>query len=318
MNINSQISSLPLATVVNQPTDGLRRDNNLREVNPPPAPTAKSTSEQSGGNGNNSTNQTSSSNSYIDQVTITTEDQATPKNQDDSANVNNNSSETPPEQENAQQKEQNNNQQSSEQQKSQELADQQQISVLKKRDQEVRTHESAHAAVGGSVTGAPSFSFERGPDGKNYAVNGEVSVDLSPIAGDPRATIAKMQKVHAAALAPINPSSQDKQVAAAATQTIAAAQSEILNSDVNSSSNQARVKRNLQSDPENKTEQTQQDNNASNDFDTFINSTLKAQDKVVSEISKDVQQRALRIESFYSDINQAYSKSSTPQFQLTA
>jgi len=314
MNINSQISSLPLATVANQSTDSLRRDNNLREVTPPPAPPAQSAAEKGVARGNE---QSTYPQANTNQATASEDKQSTTENANDSANTSNSAQEASTDQTNTSTTDQN-NQQSAEKQKAQELANQQQISALQKRDQEVRTHESAHAAVGGSVTGAPSFSFERGPDGKNYAVNGEVSVDLSPVSGDPRATIAKMQKVHAAALAPINPSSQDKRVAAAATKTIASAQSEILNSDSSPSSNQSKVKQNLKSDTENEGSKTQKSSNSSDDFDTFINSTLKAQDNVSPEIAKDVQQRSLRIESFYSDINQAYSKPSSPQIQLTA
>ena len=51
-----------------------------------------------------------------------------------------------------------------------------------------------------------------------------MSVDLSAVDGNPQATIAKMQKVHAAALAPANPSIQDTRVAASAARTILQAQ----------------------------------------------------------------------------------------------
>ena len=64
-----------------------------------------------------------------------------------------------------------------------------------------------------------------------------MSVDLSSVAGDPHATITKMQKVHAAALAPINPSTQDTRVAASASRIILQAQSEIL-AQQNEASNQ--------------------------------------------------------------------------------
>lgn len=311
MNINSQINSLPLATVVNPPTESLRRENNLREITPPPAAPTPSAAEQGVANGDE---QGTSYQPNTDQVITSAEKHPSSKE----ANESNNSIENSTEQSPTSKEDKNNNTPFSGKQKSQHLAEQQQISALQKRDQEVRTHELAHTAVGGLVTGAPSFSFQRGPDGKDYAVSGEVSVDLSTVAGDPRATIAKMKKVHAAALAPIAPSAQDKQVAAAAAQTIAAAQSEILNSDLSSSSNQSRVKQSLQSDAENQVGQAQKSTNSSDDFDAFINSTLKSQDNAAPEISKDVQQRALRIESFYSNINLAYSKPSNPQVQLTA
>ncbi|MET1077136.1 MAG: putative metalloprotease CJM1_0395 family protein [Pseudomonas sp.] len=92
----------------------------------------------------------------------------------------------------------------------------QEIQNLSSRDREVRLHEQAHAAVGGGYTGSPTYSFKRGPDGKSYAVDGEVSVDASPVANDPAATLRKMAVVLRAALAPAEPSGQDRQVAAQA------------------------------------------------------------------------------------------------------
>ncbi|MBD1399463.1 putative metalloprotease CJM1_0395 family protein [Pelovirga terrestris] len=87
------------------------------------------------------------------------------------------------------------------------------IRELQLRDQEVRAHEAAHAAAGGSYAGAPSYDYQRGPDGRTYAVGGSVSIDLSPIPGDPQATLQKAQQVRAAALAPAQPSAQDMKVA---------------------------------------------------------------------------------------------------------
>lgn len=93
----------------------------------------------------------------------------------------------------------------------------QQVQELVARDTEVRAHEQAHAAAGGQWAGAPSYDYQRGPDGKRYAVGGEVPIDVSSVAGDPRATIAKMQQVRRAALAPAQPSPTDRRVAAEAT-----------------------------------------------------------------------------------------------------
>ena len=86
----------------------------------------------------------------------------------------------------------------------------------------VRAHENAHKTVGGGlVRGGANFTYTAGPDGKVYATGGEVQIDISPIKDDPEATIQKMQQVRAAALAPADPSSQDRSVAALA-QSIAA------------------------------------------------------------------------------------------------
>ncbi len=102
-----------------------------------------------------------------------------------------------------------------------------QVDSLKERDQEVRTHEQAHANTGGQYAGSPSYEYETGPDGQQYAVGGEVQIDTAPISGDPAATIAKMETVIKAALAPADPSSQDKAVAAAASQKKIEAQADL-------------------------------------------------------------------------------------------
>ena len=95
---------------------------------------------------------------------------------------------------------------------------------LKQRDREVRTHEQAHAAAGGQhVSGGPSYSYQRGPDGRQYAVGGEVQIDTSAVPGDSEATMRKMQQVQRAALAPAEPSAQDLAIAAEAAQKVAQA-----------------------------------------------------------------------------------------------
>lgn len=98
---------------------------------------------------------------------------------------------------------------------------------LAARDLEVRVHEQAHASVGGELAGAASYSFKQGPDGARYAVSGEVSIDVSDVPGDPQATLEKMSRVRRAALAPAEPSSQDRQVAGMATQKMTEAQAQI-------------------------------------------------------------------------------------------
>lgn len=101
------------------------------------------------------------------------------------------------------------------------------LSELKARDREVRAHETAHQAVGGQYAGAISYVFQRGPDGAQYAVGGEVSIDVAPVEGDPQATIEKMRVVRAAAMAPAEPSAQDRSVAAQAMQIMLQAQVEM-------------------------------------------------------------------------------------------
>lgn len=113
--------------------------------------------------------------------------------------------------------------------KGQELTreEQQQVKELQKRDQEVRTHEMAHIAAGGQyVRGGAHYEYQTGPDGKRYAVGGEVSIDTSSVSDDPQATVQKMQVIRKAALAPANPSAKDRAVAAAASQKLNKAKQE--------------------------------------------------------------------------------------------
>lgn len=91
----------------------------------------------------------------------------------------------------------------------------------------MRAHEQAHARTAGPYGGAPSYEFERGPDGKMYAVSGEVQIDAAPIDGDAAATIAKMEIVIRAALAPQDPSATDSRVAAEARAAKGEAQAEL-------------------------------------------------------------------------------------------
>ncbi len=96
--------------------------------------------------------------------------------------------------------------------------DYQQLQLLKQRDTEVRAHEQAHIAAGGRyITSAASYDYQSGPDGRRYAIGGEVGIDTSGVSGDPAATIEKARVVRRAALAPAEPSSQDLSVAASAT-----------------------------------------------------------------------------------------------------
>ena len=101
------------------------------------------------------------------------------------------------------------------------------LNELRARDAEVRAHEQAHlAAAGPYANGGPTFEYQTGPDGKQYAVGGEVSIDTSPVPGNPEATARKAQTIKRAALAPSDPSAQDRQVAAQAAQLEAQARQE--------------------------------------------------------------------------------------------
>jgi len=91
------------------------------------------------------------------------------------------------------------------------------VDRLKDRDREVRAHEQAHLRAAGSLAqGGPKYDYQTGPDGKRYAVGGSVSIDTSPVPGDPEATRDKARQIKRAALAPAEPSSTDRSVAAKA------------------------------------------------------------------------------------------------------
>lgn len=103
-----------------------------------------------------------------------------------------------------------------------------QLQQLKRRDTEVRAHEQAHlAAAGQYARGGASFTYQKGPDGGAYAIGGEVGIDVAK-ESTPEATIAKMQTVKRAALAPANPSGADKRIAAQAGAKEAQARQELL------------------------------------------------------------------------------------------
>ncbi|NOZ54295.1 MAG: hypothetical protein GXP08_14385 [Gammaproteobacteria bacterium] len=101
------------------------------------------------------------------------------------------------------------------------------INKLSARDREVRAHEAAHKAAGGQLTGAAQFDYQQGPNNKRYAVGGEVSIDTSKITGNPQATLLKAAQIRVAALAPANPSAQDRVVASQASIMAAEAQTEL-------------------------------------------------------------------------------------------
>lgn len=78
----------------------------------------------------------------------------------------------------------------------------------------MRAHEQAHkTAAGGLAQGGATFEYQTGPDGKQYAVSGEVKIDTSPVLRNPEATARKARQIQKAATATADPSAQDIQVA---------------------------------------------------------------------------------------------------------
>ncbi|MCL2040042.1 MAG: hypothetical protein FWG85_06400 [Bacteroidetes bacterium] len=107
------------------------------------------------------------------------------------------------------------------------------VKKLEAIDNEVRLHEQAHlSAAGGLAVSGASYTYQQGPNGKKYAVGGEVSIDTSK-ENTPEKTISKMERVIAAAMAPAKPSGQDYSVASSARKTINNMKSEIAQNNYN-------------------------------------------------------------------------------------
>lgn len=93
---------------------------------------------------------------------------------------------------------------------------------------EVKAHERAHmAALGAYAAGPINYNYITLPDGSKYAVGGSIKVDLTPVPGDPEATIRKARAIINAAGAVSSPSPADMRVAAQAYQMEMQAQREL-------------------------------------------------------------------------------------------
>ncbi|MGM9997717.1 putative metalloprotease CJM1_0395 family protein [Campylobacter lanienae] len=135
-----------------------------------------------------------------------------------------------------------------------------QVIELQRRDLEVRTHEAAHMSAGAGLTTGASYSYQRGPDDKMYAIGGEVGIDTSP-GKTPEETLKKAAQIKRAALAPAQPSSADLQVAATATNMEIDAKMEI--------------QKNQNQETKEKTEQNSQNSQSSQDTSNYLNEQRK-------------------------------------------
>ena len=89
------------------------------------------------------------------------------------------------------------------------------VRELASRDAEVKTHEASHQAASGGMAGPASYTYQRGPDGKMYAIGGEVSI-TTPATSSPEEAIKVARQLASAAMASGDPSPQDFAVAATA------------------------------------------------------------------------------------------------------
>lgn len=209
MNIITPTPTAVSFTTANVNTEAAHRDNNLREIVPPLSGAQSGSAETGLGSEADRLKSPVQAVVYERPQTSAAPEGESPQN---TANQDNGKDASAGKEE-AEQR----------QQAEQETA---QIAQLKQRDAEVRSHEQAHASLGGQHAAAPQYEYINGPDGRRYAVEGEVSIDVSE-ATSPKETIDKMQQVKAAALAPAEPSTQDLRVASQASQKTIEARNEI-------------------------------------------------------------------------------------------
>ena len=138
---------------------------------------------------------------------------------------------------------------------------------MKKIDQKVKAHEQAHISAGGGlVRGGASYTYQIGPDGNQYAVGGEVKIDTSADSSNLQSTIQKMEQVKRAALAPADPSSQDRSVASSADNTIAIARQEKATTASKTSGSKESVLKSNKLDVYKKTVQSSESSGNKNNF----------------------------------------------------
>lgn len=93
-------------------------------------------------------------------------------------------------------------------------AEQAELNSLKARDSKLRQHEQAHlAASAGLNVSKAAYTYQRGPDGVQYAVSGDVRIDTSP-GKNAKDSLARGELIVDVALAPADPSPGDRSVAA--------------------------------------------------------------------------------------------------------
>ena len=146
------------------------------------------------------------------------------------------------------------------------LDEQRKLEQLKQRDRQVKAHETAHKAAGGSLTGSIQYEYQTGSDGKRYAVGGEVSIDTSK-ERTPEATLQKAERIRAAALAPADPSAQDRAVASKAAQMAVEARTELLQQQ---REQQARIREQQTPGQQNQAQNTSRQNINDTSFDPSV------------------------------------------------
>lgn len=286
-------------------TESVKRDNTQRETVPPLSGTENSSAEKGVGSESDRVKTPGQSQQPV------TYEKPTPANNQSINSQEGNEKDNAEDQSTGKESAEDHQQEQHAQQ--QEQAEKQQINELKQRDLEVRAHEQAHASAGGQYASSPQYEYDKGPDGRSYAVGGEVSIDVSK-AATPEETIRKAQQVKAAALAPAEPSPQDLRVANEAVQMAAEARREI---------SQAQAEQAREAFRKAIGEEESQPNQLNLDLDDFIGGvnfgsaprSLDVTEDVVENaaVSQAAQTRDLEISQRVSVIENFYQKVTKPE-----
>jgi len=171
------------------------------------------------------------------------------------------------------------------------------VRELAQRDREVRQHEMAHKSAAGSAAGAISYEYQRGPDGRLYAIGGEVSIRLSPPSNDPAEVQRYAEQILRAALAPAEPSGQDRQVAAQARSMIAEAQAELAQQAGETEEANAATEESREADA-----RTEERSNTSRTED--VQGDIEAQKERAAESLAEFQQNLAEVSNRLAEVNQ--------------
>ena len=86
------------------------------------------------------------------------------------------------------------------------------LEAMKRRYAEVRSREESLRRAAG-VRELPRYQYQTGPDGKKYAVSGEVDMDMTTVPGDPEATLRRARRIYRAAFVSADVSPSERRAA---------------------------------------------------------------------------------------------------------
>ena len=152
------------------------------------------------------------------------------------------------------------------------MEEQRMVTELQAADTNVRAHEAAHMAAGGGLTSPASYTYERGPDNKMYAVAGEVGISTGE-GNTPQESLNKAQTIRRAALAPADPSPQDLKVAAQAASMEMSARAQIMQEKMAQNSQNTNNSNETSGDAVNSAENSTENSNVNSTGNSTENST---------------------------------------------